>query len=408
MTARRDGWVAAVLLATILALPLAKCGGSAGPRVGPLGRITVLYIGDGWGPSPVAHFLTDPSFRVVSVPASEKHVGHGVQAISRAEMLRFVRIYMPRTYAALTGEYDYIAISDANRGFFGQELAWMRRSVEEVGLGIIMVGGHESFGGWAGAPSWADTDVAEILPVTMNEPKYHSYVYKVRPALDHPFTRSLPWQTIPTFRDGNHVALKDGATLLLTTDVHPYPPLSCWRVGRGMGIAHSMDWTPGGGELVMRWEYYPDYVANIAFLAVGREIPDDPQLVHRIRSRFFDLGTSLRLMLDIVAFAEKFGANTASLEVEIAQVHGLRQRAEQLYVEHSYEESEFTMDRIDQKLLDLQNKALQLKDQALFWVYLIEWLSVTGVSALSFLALWTVMIRRWLYREVATTRGQAR
>ncbi len=39
----------------------------------------------------------DPSFQIVSVPASKRHVGEGVKAISLTEMLKFVRIYMPRS-----------------------------------------------------------------------------------------------------------------------------------------------------------------------------------------------------------------------------------------------------------------------------------------------------------------------
>ena len=45
-----------------------------------------------------------------------------------------------------------------------------------------------------------------------------------------------------------------------------------------------------------------------------------------------------------------------------------------------------------------------LKQRALFWIYLTEWLAVTAVLLLSGFVLWTLMIRRRLYGEVRSTR----
>jgi hypothetical protein len=283
----------------------------------------------------------------------------------------------------------------------------MRKSVEEEGLGIIMVGGYESFGG-VNNPSWANTEVAEILPVTMDLPVEYGYTYKVKPAIDHPFTRSLPWETIPVFLDINHVVLRFGATLLLKTDRHPYPHLSFWEIGEGASLAHGTDWTPGGGTFVMRWKYFPDYVANIAYLAVGHTIPENPQLIHHLRSRFFDLTKSLDVSIAIVDFAEKFGASTVSLFEEIAHVQVMRREAEQLFVNHMYEESGAVLDKIDERLVGARNAAMRLKDQALLWVYAIEWLSVTAISMVSLFALWSLMVKRRLYRDVAITRTGGR
>ena len=52
----------------------------------------------------------------------------------------------------------------------------------------------------------------------------------------------------------------------------------------------------------------------------------------------------------------------------------------------------------------LLDEALRLKDHVLVWIYLIEWLTVTGVFLVAGFTLWTLMIRRRLYREVAVTR----
>ena len=48
--------------------------------------------------------------------------------------------------------------------------------------------------------------------------------------------------------------------------------------------------------------------------------------------------------------------------------------------------------------------ATRIKERTLLWVYVVEWLSVTGVSLFSGLIVWTLMVRRRLYREVGETR----
>jgi hypothetical protein len=52
-------------------------------------------------------------------------------------------------------------------------------------------------------------------------------------------------------------------------------------------------------------------------------------------------------------------------------------------------------------------EAVNAKDRALLWVYIIEWLTVLGTSAIVGTILWSLMIRRRLYRQVATTRFEA-
>jgi hypothetical protein len=55
-------------------------------------------------------------------------------------------------------------------------------------------------------------------------------------------------------------------------------------------------------------------------------------------------------------------------------------------------------------LEDLQHRAMKIKENALLWVYIIEWLSVTGTLVISGSILWMLMVRRSLYREIRGTR----
>ena len=48
---------------------------------------------------------------------------------------------------------------------------------------------------------------------------------------------------------------------------------------------------------------------------------------------------------------------------------------------------------------------LEAKNRALFWVYLIEWMAVSSTCMITAVVLWTLMIRRKLYRSVSTTKA---
>jgi hypothetical protein len=55
-------------------------------------------------------------------------------------------------------------------------------------------------------------------------------------------------------------------------------------------------------------------------------------------------------------------------------------------------------------LEEIEGRAVDLKDRALLWVYLIEWLAVTGTCLAAGFVLWTLMVRRRLYKEIAVTK----
>ena len=72
---RRKQWSPWKIRISLLACLLLFCSTMAlAQRVDPeTGRVRILYIGDGWGPSPVPLLTSDPAFTVVSVPTSTLH-----------------------------------------------------------------------------------------------------------------------------------------------------------------------------------------------------------------------------------------------------------------------------------------------------------------------------------------------
>jgi len=92
---------------------------------------------------------------------------------------------------------------------------------------------------------------------------------------------------------------------------------------------------------------------------------------------------------------------------EIEEVDRIISWANEQYLELRYEEMLQTFEPIESMIQKLEQKAVELKNRALVWVYAIEWLSVTATALFCAFILWTIMIQRKLYKQVQTTRPRA-
>jgi hypothetical protein len=63
-----------------------------------------------------------------------------------------------------------------------------------------------------------------------------------------------------------------------------------------------------------------------------------------------------------------------------------------------------TLERGRKELDRVEAEAMAVKARAFLWIWLIEWLVVSGALMVTGMVLWTLMIKRRLYREVKTTR----
>ncbi len=393
-----------VCICIIGVLTLAVSGGANPPNRDPeTGMTRLVYIGDCWGRTPFIQMQTEPAFRCTPIPASTHELTY-----SDADLKRFMRLYMPRNYAEHVGKYDVVILSDPSLNIFTPlQLSWLGQGVTEGGQGLMMAGGIQSFGGWSGHPSWGPTSVGEVLPVSCTEPKIVDHFFKAVPKIvDHPFAESLPWQTMPGFTGMNFVEAKAGSVTILACDRDPWSPvLTYWETGRGSSLAHMPDWTPSWGELIMtRWEYYPDYVLNMVFLVSRLAIPQDLFLMHALRLEFLTYATQRSLAVSLMEFVEKFGARSDPLLFELASISAMKREADGLYLQADYESSLARFNQISKAFTEMNVQAMRLKDRALLWTYLVEWTAVSGTLMICGYVLWTVMVRRRLYREVESTR----
>jgi len=387
---------ARVLLFFLIAVVL-PTGLAREPATDPeTGRIRIIYFGDSWGvTSPYQYLVRDPMLVVTPVPASSTHLG-GVP-----DPLRYIRLHMPRTFDLLASRFDVIILSDTVKAYYTpKQLNWFRDVVKERGRGLLMVGGREvQTGEW-----WANP-VEEALPVNWALGQTYEKLFRAYPTdVESGFLKSLPWKALPPYLGMNLAVMKAGATLLLRSDVQDYPVLAYWEYGSGAGVAHTPDWTPAWGGQIWGWEFYGDFAANLMYLAAGMEIPGDPFMMREIREQFYRFDIQRGIIIGMLEFVEKFGANIGPLEDMLAGIDEAKQQATRLYVKQEYVEVLETMGAARAELDKVLDLALRTKDRALLWIYISEAMAVMATSLICGVAIWLLMVRRRLYRAVGTTR----
>jgi len=393
--ARLGGFALLVLFIFLVSLQHVSCRQPA--RDPATKRVRVIYLGDAWGAnSPYQYMKMDPLLMPTPVPASTGHMG-GIPNISR-----YIRIYVPRTYNRLVESYDVIILSDTVRSYYRTyHIQWFADAVEKGGRGLVMVGGREiQWGDWPGSP------VEKVLPVNWVPLETYEQPFRAIPVgPKDEFLSALPWETMLPYSGMNVATVKQGARIYLKADAKDLPLLVFWEYGEGASVAHTPDWTPAwGGANFWGWKYYPDFVSDILYLVAGIHIPDNPDLIHNIREQYYGFQIQWSLVIGMLDFVEEFGANVAPLDRKLSEISDLKRQASQAYIEQDYEQTLSKIKDAREGLREALELAMEIKDRALVWIYVTEAMAVTGTSLLCGVAIWFLMVRRVLYREVSTTR----
>jgi uncharacterized membrane protein len=399
-----------ILILALLIQPVA----SREPRRDPVSkRIRILYYGDAFAPSPYPTYVVDPLTFVVALT--------GMSGKNQEEIDKKMRLYMPRTYKDLTEKFDVVIMSDAIvRNFRTDYVMWIRNSVIDGGLALLMIGGYGSFGGVPYLESnWGATVLQDALPVICihtgwdqgDQSVSQAGVFEIaEEAAQNEFITSLPFDTLGphgVFNGVNIVQLKLSSELLANyrkSSGRRYPLLVYEEIGEGSGFAMCSDWTPYGGINFLRWPYYPDFALNLMSYITGNAVPQDLEAAHRARVLMQDHRGLLETLHSVIDFVAKFGANIARAEELLIEIDEAQKAGKNAYMEGDMETAITQLGRAMDELLGASEDIWRLKDEALFWVYVTEWLVVAATGMLCGFVLWTIMIRRRLYREISSTR----
>ncbi|MBU7004353.1 MAG: hypothetical protein HXS50_02215 [Theionarchaea archaeon] len=374
------------------------------------GRIGVLYISDPVRVPGFNFMRAEPLYSLTFVAASLRGFG----GWELADVRRAIRLYLPRNYENLVSNFDIVTLDNANRNSFTtKNIDMLARGIEDGGLAFLMTGGWESFGAHnpAEAPPWGQSSVGRLLPTEDVVGTWNENGRMVIDEVEHELMTSVPWESRARFMiewHHNTVTTKQGANLLAHAEYVSYPGghplLVTWKLEGGNRVFACT------GEIALMamhfepWDYYGDFISNLMIYMTGRPVPQDVELVHLVRSRVFESSMRRSLMLGLIEFIEKFGANTQELIVGLDEIELLIDDAREAYIDLRFIDVLETFNIVEDMFDDLERRSMQIKDQTLFWVSLIEWMAVSATTLIAGIFLWTIMVRRSLYRQTRSTR----
>jgi len=388
---------------------------SMDPAVGKVdptyGHIRILCIGESYYPeTPLPIILrADPRIRYYPIPAS-----FSIRLGRKEDVLKLMRQYMPRTYGRLVDICDVILMSDFEVDVLTDEqLEWMEECVGQGGIGI---GKYEM--------NW-DPTYFKTFDLFVASALYRVFPTDLLPGrsiprpLDGIYPVSLPdtgrphpMLDLPEIRnykllgpgDYGYEIPRPGATVVARFRPKGEDAMVVWTYGNGRSLASLPGLDKIDGASLVQWPYAVDFWTNQVWYLAALEIPKDVGVLHQLREMSLGYISARLLATSVIEFAEKFGASTQPVYEELAQVDTIKAEADRLYLEGSYQESLEMMEGAFDGLGKVSKDSMRMREKALFWIYLVEWFVVTGTSMVAGFALWSLMVRRRLYREVALTR----
>ena len=395
-----------LILSSLLIFPLLVAGE---PRVDPeTNIIRLLHVGKAWyqanAPGPI--FIQDPKISWFPVPAHAWSMG--------AEAFRALRLYLPRSKQRFFDDFDVVLIDGMEALHLRQDFQyWVTEGFYEQGINFVMADDSASFGTSGSHTSWYEVPIGEILPVedvpVGGSPYGIEQAFHVVPVIPgHEFTENIPWNEVwmeaanrPWPRTGSTVIAKMSEEIALNRNK---VQMAYWdsATGGGRSVAWIHRWV--GNPDFWRWRYHPDVVANVIYFTARVPIPEDLVLIHRIREMIGDFFYGRVYAISTMEFADKFGANLRPLELKLEDLTDSKGVADRYFIDQEYESAAVALESSLVELEVVIQEAIEAKDRALVWIFVIEWLVVTGTSMMAGTVLWTLMVRRKLYKEVGETR----
>jgi hypothetical protein len=190
-----------------------------------------------------------------------------------------------------------------------------------------------------------------------------------------------------------------------------YPWLVSWRPGEGnaglqwvFGDKFDNSWWGKAGTALNSNPYALEFATNLILYSLDRPLIADIHARREAKRMLSIFRTRELLIISMLNWAEKFGANTFQVSMSLTELEDKFEDAVDRYLEQDYAAATTFMEELDLKVSEISVWAERVKDEALFWVYIIEWLVVTSVSLIAGFSLWTLMVKRRLYRPTRGTR----
>jgi hypothetical protein len=150
--------------------------------------------------------------------------------------------------------------------------------------------------------------------------------------------------------------------------------------------------------------YVVDMVTNLLFHSLDIPLIDDIHARREARRVLYHFQAQKLLVLSMMEWADNFGANIIPLNDRLKELEREAGKAMELYVDQEYDATISFMESMSADIIGITEEAVRLKNEAMTWVYIIEYLVVTSTTLLSGFAAWSLMVQRRVYHEVGTSR----
>jgi hypothetical protein len=328
---------------------------------------------------------------------------------SNKEKQKLDRRYYPRTGRELIEGYDAMIFCEARiEHFTPRKLHDLDTAFREEG----MVGAASPGISWDSA--WVPTILYDLMPVS----RYYDYVrskpYRVifRRELEPVFTpfAKLGMEKV-SGKNWHYMTSRQGSVTWADMQPNGNPWLVSWRPG---GTDAGMMWVFTGTFDAPWWglsygsggnnPYVVDMVTNLLFHSFGMPLIDDIHARREARRVLYNFQAQKLLVLSMMEWADAFGANIIPLNDKLTELEMEAGKAMGLYVDQEYDATISFMESMSADIIGITEEAVRLKNEAMAWVYAIEYMVVTSTSLVSGFVVWSLMIQRSKYRTVDSTR----
>ena len=382
------------------------------------GTIKVLAIGQVL-PSecPVSMWFNDePAIAYTLVLTKGEFVG-----VSLEDKRKSVRLYMPRTMEKLAAYHFLLFVDTYIDVFTSDQLSMMARGVEDFGLGAFQSMGGKVLSDSGTYNQWANSDLSKVLPYDFSASAWRgggAFTVRINedPVLPPVLRMFQPLgiEKVPGESYGRLHPKQSGSVKIwgwLKTDQFKEDPIwmMSWTYGKGeaWSIADDLDhlWWSSVMHGPTQNRYSREVMCNIVFYSAGRPLPEDISLVYKLRQEFRTYAQTRSFLQSLIDLLEGFGANMIKVQTRLREVDSVFDDARSKYVNQDFEGAEEEMSRAGDLIGDIMEESGKIQRRALFWVYVVEWLSVSGTFMVCGVILYMLMVRRRMYKEVAVTRS---
>jgi hypothetical protein len=378
-------------------------------------RIPILVVGTNLGMEFLRPFFdSEPAVAYHFVPASNLHGYY----LNNAEILKMIRLYFPRSYEKLRSFEVLILNGPEFNLITKQQDQWMYDAIKDGMGGINDVSVFSIISGVAEAWSASQTQLAfpnDAPAVTARgagEVSGGTYSVVINVEARYPIlTPFIPFgvEDIQAPGGWRFVIHRQGSDVL------------AWRVGAGTRYDYIAAWEyekgrtiTNGNGMAIGWQGYPrnpqdnqyagEILMNMMYWLAQRELIEDIEVFHRVKGNFAEFRSRMAVLISLLNFIDKFGANTANVQGQITGLDELYATASDLYLDQEFVACESDILDALGRFSSVEEMARREKDRALMWVYIIEWFASVSTLFVSGFVLWTLMVRRRLYREIDATR----